>query len=48
MTTDNDTAAMNGATALIETLAECGVELCIATPAPQRCIWFRRSIVCQK
>ena len=32
MTTDNDTAAMNGATALIETLAECGVELCIANP----------------
>ena len=32
MPTDNDTAAMNGATALIETLAECGVELCIANP----------------
>ena len=27
MTTDNDTAAINGATALIETLAECGVKL---------------------
>ena len=32
MTTENDTAVMNGATALIETLAECGVELCIANP----------------
>ena len=32
MTTENDIAVMNGATALIETLAECGVELCIANP----------------
>lgn len=32
MQSDTDKAAMNGATALIETLAECGVELCIANP----------------
>lgn len=32
MPNDTETAAMNGATALIETLADCGVELCIANP----------------
>ncbi len=32
MSEDQNNAAMNGATALIETLAECGVELCIANP----------------
>ena len=32
MSQENETAAMNGATALIETLADCGVELCIANP----------------
>ncbi|MEX2468421.1 MAG: acetolactate synthase large subunit, partial [Pseudohongiellaceae bacterium] len=29
---DNTTPGMNGATALIETLADCGVEFCIANP----------------
>ncbi len=32
MSEDQNDAAMNGATALIETLADCGVELCIANP----------------
>ena len=34
---------MNGAQSLVQTLVNCGVEICFANPGTWKCIWSQAS-----